>query len=63
MIFVDSNEEYAIKQMIRIWSSRLTEAVEEGDMVTALDIHQNTLPKCFKLYKEYLGNLLGINIR
>lgn len=56
MIFVDENKEHSIRQMIAIWSSRLQEAVEEGDMDTAFDIQYNTLPKCFKLYKEYLGN-------
>ena len=56
MIFTDKNKEHSIRQMIFIWSSRLQEAVEEGDMATAYDIHYNTLPKCFDLYKEYIGN-------
>lgn len=56
MIFVDENKEHSIRQMIAIWASRLQEAVEEGDMGTAFDIQYNTLPKCFDLYKEYLGN-------
>lgn len=56
MIWTDLNKEHSIRQMIVIWSSRLQEAVEEGDMATAYDIQYNTLPKCFKLYKEYIGN-------
>jgi len=56
MIWTDLNKEHSIRQMIVIWSSRLQEAVEEGDMGTAYDIMHNTLPKCFDLYKQHLGN-------
>ncbi len=50
------NREYALKQMIMFWSSQLIEAVQNGDMGSALDIHQNTLPKCFDLYKQEVNN-------
>ena len=56
MIWTDLNKEHSIRQMIVIWSSRLQEAVKEGDMGTAYDIQYNTLPKCFDLYKQHLGN-------
>jgi|SaaInl1SG_22_DNA_1037389.scaffolds.fasta_scaffold67945_2 hypothetical protein len=56
MIFTDKNEEYSIKQMIIFWSKALADAVERGNMAEAFDIQYTTLPKCFDLYKEYLGN-------
>jgi len=50
------NREYALKQMILFWSSKLTEAVQNDDMASALDIYQNTLSKCFDLYKQEVNN-------
>jgi hypothetical protein len=42
--------------MIIFWSKALADAVERGNMAEAFDIQYTTLPKCFDLYKEYLGN-------
>ena len=56
MIFVDECKEYSLRQMIIFWSKRLIEAIEENDMAAAYDIQTNTLPKCWSLYKEEIGN-------
>lgn len=50
------DKEYTLKQMIIFWSQRLIESVEEGHMPLAYDIQTNTLPKCWSLYKEEIGN-------
>jgi len=56
MIFVDECKEYSLRQMIIFWSKRLIEAIEENDMPAAYDIQTNTLPKCWSLYKQEIGN-------
>ncbi len=56
MIFTDANKEHSIKQMIMHWSKRLVEAIQEDDMNAAYDISRNTLPKCWDLYKQEVGN-------
>lgn len=50
------DKEYTLKQMIIFWSKRQIEAIQENDMAAAYDIQTNTLPKCWSLYKEELGN-------
>ena len=50
------DEEYTLKQMIIFWSKRQIEAIQEDDMAAAYDIQTNTLPKCWSLYKEAIGN-------
>lgn len=52
------DEEYTLRSMILHWSTKLVEAVQDNDMATALDISSNTLPKCWKQYKEHVGDLM-----